>query len=33
MDGNSDIVLVVLSLVVIFVSLWVLHRAHPRVPH
>ena len=33
MDGYSDIALVVLSLAVIVVSLWILHRTHPRVPH
>jgi len=33
MNGDSDIVLVILSLVLIVVSLWVLYRTHPRVPH
>ena len=33
MGGNSDFVLAVLCLVVAVVSLWIVIRGHPRVPH
>ena len=33
MNGNGDFVLPVLSVVASIVSLWILHHAHPRVPH
>jgi hypothetical protein len=33
MGNDSDLVLAILSVIVIVVSLWVVHRVHPRVPH
>jgi|BarGraNGADG00212_1021973.scaffolds.fasta_scaffold00150_5 hypothetical protein len=33
MSSDSYIVLAVLSVLVVVVSLWILFRAHPRVPH
>jgi len=33
MSSYADLVLAILSLVVAVVSLWILHRIRPRVPH